>query len=299
MKIGFSSLVCPDWELETIISRAAEMGFDGVELFGLCREMHLPRVPELARDPERVRQKFRDGHIDLICLGTSASLASCQQRVIDGQRAIIAEYLELAAKLECPYVRICAGEIQEYDYQRLALSRVAAEITSLIPLVTHHNVTLLVENGGDFPGSDALWFIIDAAGHPAVQACWSQHRALTIGERPTTSIPRLSGRIGTVHICDAEYDPQGVPTEYKLPGRGQVEVARQIELLKGLGYDGYLIHEWPKASIPSLPEPDKVLPEVAAFLRECVEARQAELTAYKGDKRKPKLATRAPALANE
>ena len=48
-------------------------------------------------------------------------------------------------------------------------------------------------------------------------------------------------------------------------------------------------------SVASLPEPENVLPAVATFLRQCVEATQAELSAYKGDKRKVKLATRLPA----
>ena len=32
MKIGFSSLACPGWDLQTIVARAREYGFDGIEL---------------------------------------------------------------------------------------------------------------------------------------------------------------------------------------------------------------------------------------------------------------------------
>ena len=32
MKLGFTTLGCPDWTVQEIATRAAELGFDGVEL---------------------------------------------------------------------------------------------------------------------------------------------------------------------------------------------------------------------------------------------------------------------------
>ena len=50
--------------------------------------------------------------------------------------------------------------------------------------------------------------------------------------------------------------------------------------------------EWPKLWVDSLPAPESVLPEVAKFLRETIDAKQPILSAYKGDKNAPKLASR-------
>ena len=85
MKIGFSSLACPKWNLETIVANAAKFGFQGVELRGLCGELQLPLVPELARDPEAVCRLFADNHVELVCLGASATLASKSSRVLAEQ----------------------------------------------------------------------------------------------------------------------------------------------------------------------------------------------------------------------
>src|SRR3972149_732466 len=60
MKIGFSSLVCPGWGLRTIVEQASDLGFQGVELRGLRGELHLPLVPELSGQPERVRGLFAE-----------------------------------------------------------------------------------------------------------------------------------------------------------------------------------------------------------------------------------------------
>ena len=72
-------------------------------------------------------------------------------------------------------------------------------------------------------------------------------------------------------------------------------MAKQIELLKGLAYDGYVVFEWPKLWIESLPDADTVLPSVARFLRECVDSQQAVLSAYKNDKNKPRMSARPAA----
>jgi sugar phosphate isomerase/epimerase len=116
---------------------------------------------------------------------------------------------------------------------------------------------------------------------------------MTLRERPTVSIPCLGNKIGLVHVCDAKFDDQGVLIEYKPPGEGDVEIARQIELLRGVGYDGYLVFEWPKASTDALSTADVVLPQVAKFLTERLNEEQSVLSAYKGDKYAPKMASRA------
>lgn len=293
MKIGFSSAVSPGWDLETIVTQAGSIGFDGVELRGLQGEMHLPLVAELAGRPDRVRAMCARNHVELVCLAASATLDSRRPQELARQKQVITEYIELAAELECPYVRLFAGEVQPWDHRRAALARIAEALISLVTVASKHGVTVLLENGGDFPGSDDLWFLIDAVEHLAVRGCWNQCHAMTVGERPTVSLPRLGNKIGMVHLCDAEFDEAGVLLNYKPLGQGHVEVARQIELLRGLVYDRYLIFDWPKLWVAGLAEPETVLPQTATFLRERIAQKQSILSAYKGDKHAPRLAARA------
>ncbi len=76
MKIGFSSLVCPNWDLPTIIDQAAALGFHGFELRGLQGELHLPLSPQLARNPGQVAAMCKEKNVELVCLGSSVTLAS-------------------------------------------------------------------------------------------------------------------------------------------------------------------------------------------------------------------------------
>lgn len=299
MKIGFSSLACPGWDLETIVTSASEMGFDGVELRGLRGELHLPLVPELAGDPRATAAVFRQHGVELVCLASSVTLDSRRREEVARQKGILTEFVELAAKLECRFVRLFAGEVQRLDNHRAALARIAEALRSVAPIASRCGVTLLLENGGDFATSEDIWFLIDAADSPAVRCCWNQCNAKVHLERPTNSIPRLAGKLGMVHVCDATFESAGVLSEYKPPGEGDTEIARQIELLRGVAYDRYLVFEWPAMWVESLSAPEVVLPEVAKYLRERVDHRQPVLTAYKGDKYAPKLATRVSSSGAE
>ena len=299
MKLGFSSLACPEWDLETIAAKASAMGYSGVELHGLQGEWHLPRVPILANHPDQVRRMFQAHKLELVCLSTDATLSSCWRGEVSRQEAAMTEFIELAAGLGCRYVRLEAGAVDWSDNPQLALSRVAQALASLAPSAAARGITLVVENGSTFPGSQELWFVVDAVGHPAVRGCWNQYHAMAIRERPTVSIPRLANRISIVHLCDGAFDDRGALLGQKPLGEGNVDIARQIELLKGIMYDEYLIFEWPKALVGLLPGPEKVLRDALTHLRQLLDAKQSVLSAYKGDKYAPKMASRTATCATQ
>jgi len=293
MKIGFSTLACPNWDLATMVERAAEYGYDGIELRGLSGELHLPIAPDLAGDSDRARGLFSHHQVELVCLGSSVTLDSKKRGEVAGQKATLMEFIELAERIGCPYVRLFAGEIQRWDNRRAALSRIADAVLSLTPLLSRRNVTLLIENGGDFRDSEAMWYLIDAVDHPRVKCCWNQCHAKLIGERPTNSIPRLGNKIGLVHLTDAALDEEGVLLEYRSLGDGDVEIAKQIELLKGIVFDRFVVVEWPRLWTPSLALPETFLPQAATYLRERINEKQVVLSAYKGDKNAPRFAARS------
>jgi sugar phosphate isomerase/epimerase len=180
------------------------------------------------------------------------------------------------------------------------LSRIAKAIRSLVQPATERKVTVLIENGDDFVTSDSLWFVVDAVNHPAVRCCWNQCTALLEAERPTKSIPRLGQKLGLIHLCDGEYKNDHRLLTYTALGEGRAEIAKQIEILKGIAYSGFLMACWPKNRITPLQEPEEALPKAAEYLRKCLNEEQTVLTAYKGDKNAPKFtARRAPSVLRE
>ncbi len=296
MKIGFSTLACPSWDLTTVVAKAGEYGYDGVELRGIKGNLDLTRVPEVSANPGATRQLFASANVELVCLGSSISLDARDRSALARSCEELTEYIDLAAELACPYVRIFVGEAQKGEVREATIARIAESLTGIAPYAGDRKVTILVENVGDFSGSASLWHLCDYASHPAIRACWNICNAVSTCERPTVSIPRLGTKIGMVHICDGVFDEQGYLEQYHVPGEGNVELARAIDLLKGVYFCDYLMFEWPKLWNKSIAPADDVLPRAATFLRGCVDNKQAILSAYKGDKNPAKMEA-APAVS--
>ncbi len=285
IQVGFSSMVCPSWDLETIVLQAAQMGYDGVELRGLNGTFHLPDVPELASDPAAIVSRFADAGVQLVCLGSSASFESPKSQELAKNRRQLIETIELASKLECPFVRVFLGESAGSEH-RGTLGRIASELHELATVAANHGTTILVENGGDFSASEDLWFVVDAVSHPGLRACWNPLNGRFHGEHPTTSIPRLGRHLAAIRVIDGLFDEQEQFLGYEMPGLGDVGFDHVVRLLKGVCFQGWLIFEWPRM-VATLPEPEVALPRVIKYVREQLEQTQQILAAYKGDKNPP------------
>jgi sugar phosphate isomerase/epimerase len=293
MKLGFSSLCCPTWDVRTILEQAVLMGFDGVELRGLQGELHLPLHPELAQNAPAVVEACRAMKVELACLGSSASFGSSRSHEVADQRAQVREYIELARKLDCRFVRVFTGDIPPGSNRYATLGRIAGALSDLVPYAARNQVVLLIENSGDLASSRDLWFLLDTVSMPNLQACWNPINGLSIGEHASLAIPRLGIRTSMVHIADANFSGQ-ILQGYASLGKGTTDLPRTVELLQGIGFDGYLTVEWPRLWKSDLQEPEEFLPEAVAFLREQLSIERVPLTAYKGDKNKPRFAPRGP-----
>ncbi len=299
MKLAFSSIACPTWSLVTMVEKAKEYGYTGIELRGLEGQMYLPLAPQLASNPGKVADLMDATGVGLICLSTSAAFHHRDKETQAKSSKEVRDYIELAEALRCPYVRVFGSEIQKmsfsllgYERRETTLARIVEGLKPLADYAAQRGVTLLIENNGDFVDSVSMWFIVDAVGSPGMRCCWNPLNALAKRERPTVSIPRLSARIGMVHICDGHFENGGF-TGYALPGEGNVELARLVQLLKGVGYQGYLCLDWPKLWQPSLADPDQVLKAATALIQPMIDEQPVALSAYKNDKFAPKMKAQA------
>jgi fatty-acyl-CoA synthase len=287
IKVGFSSMACPEWDLGRIVERAAALGYDGFELRGLRGRNHLPSVPELAGDPGAVKTRLADAGVELVCLASLVHLETASAQLAEENHRELTETIELASKLGCPYVRVILGNAVGGEH-RGTLTRVVAQLRRVAPVATRHGTTILVENGGDFTASEDLWFTVEGVSHPALRGSWNPLAGRLGGERPTRSVPRLGRKIDVFRMADGRFDEAGLFLAHELPGAGDVGLDRAIELLKGVCFQGWLMFEWPQAAA-DLPEPDQVLPKVLEYVRGRLADQQPVLSAYKGDKKPAKF----------
>ncbi|MCB9854468.1 MAG: sugar phosphate isomerase/epimerase [Phycisphaerales bacterium] len=296
MKLAFSSVACPNWNLATMVEKAKEYGYEGIELRGLEGQMHLPLAPQIASNPGKVADLMDATGVSLICLSTSAAFHYQDREQVAKNQAEVRQYIELAGKLRCPFVRVFGSEIPRMKFSLLGferrettMHRIAEALRELAVFAARHKVTLLIENNGDFTDSVSMWYIVDAVDSPGLRCCWNPFNAMTRGERPTRSIPRLGARIGLIHLTDGKFN-DGTFDGFALPGDGNLELHRFVQLLKGIAYRGYICLDWPKLWEPGLAEPDVALSKTAAVLKPMIAEEPVALSAYKGDKFLPKYA---------
>src|SRR4051812_36395527 len=111
MKFGFSTVSCPTWDFDTIVARAKEYGYDGVEIRGFLNESLLTAANVFLSDPAKVRATFDSAGVEICCL--SSSVAMTQNKKGDRQLADdLRRYIDAAQAIRCPIVKIFDTQVK-------------------------------------------------------------------------------------------------------------------------------------------------------------------------------------------
>ncbi|MEO6434601.1 MAG: sugar phosphate isomerase/epimerase family protein [Tepidisphaeraceae bacterium] len=273
MKFAFSTVSCPAWDFETIVARAKEYGYDGVEVRGFLNESILTAANPFLTDPAKIRGLFDATGIEVCCLASSIAMTRDRKgdaRLADNLRT----YIDTAQKLGCSMVKIFDTQVKAgsllMPWRGQSRQTTATALSEwLIPLADYaadRGVVIVVENALSFRNAKEMWNIIDRLNHPSVGVCWDLFNAAVIGEVPAYSVPTLNSRILYTQVKDAKLGPLGAT--YCKIGEGDVKVRDFLRRLRGVGYEGYITVEWEKAWLPNLAEPEEILPHSIAKLRE-------------------------------
>lgn len=266
MKLGVSTLGCPDWTLDEILTRLPGYGYEGVELRGLGPDLDLTQSPAFATPAaaEKTRLAFADAGLVVCGVDTSCSFAdpdpAARARHMDeGRRA-----LDLAAVLGAPTVRVFGGGIGDESERSEAAKRVAAALGELGDHAAQAGTARVVlETHDAFSTGAQVAGVLHQAAHAHVQALWDLHHPFRHGESPAETFAALGPYVEQTHVKDSK--PDGT---YCLLGDGDIPILEMLRLLKGGGYDGWLNLEWEKRWIPALADPAVAFPQYAARLRE-------------------------------
>ena len=271
--IAFSTLGCPAWDWPKILDFAHQHGFSAIELRGLQGNLDLPSNPIFAADRiEQTKKEIRAANLKIANLGSSATLyyedpAKREKELADARR-----FIDLAEKLESPYVRVFGGKAESNKApvpDEATKKRVVAGLRELGAYAAPHNVTVIIESHDHFTSSAALKDVLQAAGSDYVALLWDAHHTFaTSNEEPEFTVKQLGQWIRHTHLKDSV--GTGEDRKYVLTGRGTVPVARQIKALQSIGYKGYYCFEWEKMWHPDLEDPEIALADYARVVGQCL-----------------------------
>jgi len=271
MKLCVSTLGCPDWSLDELLSCAEENGYEAVELRGLQDEMFLPQAPEFApSNVEATKSRFERAGCAVACLGASARFTPQEPNVRREMLDEVTAYADLAVALGAPMVRVFGGNIPEGVSRADCLKYAGEALRQAGEIAAERGVKLVLETHDAFSSGEQVAELLRAADSPAVGSLWDIHHPYRQGESLETTMEHLRSTLLHTHLKDSVED--GDKRRYTLLGEGDIPVLEALQLLKDEGYDGYLSLEWEKRWHAEIADPEVVFPHYAKKMRELLAA---------------------------
>lgn len=275
--ITFSTLACPSWPIETVIAKASEFGYDGIEWRGGPQGHVNPAMPT----PQKValRQMCSDAGLMAIAVTAYTSFVSSSAEERQANVDEVRSYADLAAELGAHYVRVFLGELPEGAKPDASMHE---NIAGCLNVASEHalsvGVRIAIEPHDDFARSSAVAPVLNRTqSHSAPQVIWDIGNAFAAGEEPLEGFELLKDRLAYVQIKDGKRRE----TKWQLCplGQGDVPLGQAFELLSANGYEGALSVEWEYAWHPELDPPETALPAALRAVRNLLaEIRSSQTT---------------------
>jgi sugar phosphate isomerase/epimerase len=272
MKLAFSTLGCPQWELEGIAQAAHAYGYTAVELRAIGGDLDLLNRPEFQPG---VVQTTRDWlavqNLSICCVDTSCTFDSPEA---DGRRKqveVAIRYAELAAALGAPLIRVFPDKIP-LGVTREETRDHIVECLRQVAQGGPAGVRVALETHGDFARCYMAAEIMRLADHPSVALIWDVANSVAAGDSIEESAREVRPYLAHVHLRDARAVNGKEHWLPVLAGRGAISFIDAVNVLRRLEYNGYISFEWEKYWHPEIEEPEVALPdfiEAMKAIQEC------------------------------
>jgi sugar phosphate isomerase/epimerase len=297
-RISFSTLACPDWPWEAIARRAAEYGYNGVEVRLIERETDLLKRREFAEDTIAANlDLLESGGLAVCGLASSVRFDYLEREEREAQMAIGKLYIDLANRLGAEFIRVFGDVLPAEDEpaaRHQVIRNIAAGLDALAEYSDLHSygVDVLIETHGDFADSELLLELLVHVRHPRVGVLWDTHHPWRFfGEPVAETYARLQRWIRHTHWKDSQVVTEVTEktaaewaaaaearsinrghreASYVMFGTGEFPAAETMNLLVSGGYTGWCSLEWEKAWHPNLADPEVALPPFPAALKKLV-----------------------------
>lgn len=270
MKLCGHTMGTPHLDAFQAIDFFARVGLDAIELicdpYFHCSLTH-QAAPSLRKE---VRSRAAAAGIRVGCLTPYVKdYAVTDARRREAAVATMKRYVELAADLSCPNIRVLAGheapEAERSDY----LPRLVDSLRTLGDVAKEAGVTLVIENHMDTMAVTARQTVevVNAVNHPALGILYDQPNLMVCKAEPfEEAFPLQAPYIRHVHVKDyVLLHGRKVAT---VLGAGLVPWPQILPLLHRAGYAGFLTLEYEMRWFPTeIPSPEVGFVEGAKYLR--------------------------------
>ena len=264
MKVAFSTLGCPEWSWSEILATAKDLGFDGIEVRGIGKELYAPAAGPFSEDSiDATKERLASLKLEIPLLSSSCCLSE-KDRVEKNMKEAM-EYVDLAQKLGVPYVRVL-GDREPCPGTDADFMLVFENVAAISQYAESRGVAILLETNGIFAKSGNIASLMEKSARKNLGVLWDVHHPYRFFNEPVeTTFGVLKDYVRFVHIKDSALE--GGKIRYKMMGHGDVPVEDALKLLKKNRFEGYVSLEWVKRWCMDLEDPWIVYPHFVDYVR--------------------------------
>jgi sugar phosphate isomerase/epimerase len=164
MKISFSTLACPSWNIQTAIELAHTLGYDGLELRFIENSDRLWELPAFhGGGLKETCDRLASAGLVIPCVDTScffhSPVAAQRRQSLEMGRSMVG----LAAALKAPGIRVFGDRVQPGADLPSTAAWVAEGIHQLAEFARPAGVEIWLENHGNFAPAAATMSVLRAA----------------------------------------------------------------------------------------------------------------------------------------
>jgi len=268
MKLAFTTLGCPNWDLSTIVKRAVEYGYNGVDFRGYLADVDLRQSPIFAPgEIRRTAQTVRGAGLAIPALSSGARMFDATPGARAASLDEMKAYAELARETGAGIVRIFGGALNGTPLED-ALAVAGETLCHASDIAQQAGILFAVETHDDWVATPPLARALEQAGFPgSVAFLWDVHHPCRVArETPETTFANIGKHVRYTHWKDSATTPGGGHALCRF-GQGDIPLKKIYEVLTAGGYDGWHTFEWEKRWVPALPEPEIAYPDFVRVMR--------------------------------
>jgi sugar phosphate isomerase/epimerase len=265
-RLGFSTIACPDYDVDQVIALAKANALAGIEIRHLRGTVDLASLPELS--PGKIaetRRRFEEAGIEVVGIDTSVRMNSLDKAVRDKELESARINLAIAEGLGAKYLRVFGGPIPADQDREQTIDAIAIGLGQVADLTYARGIVSLLETHDHFSTSRSILDLYARGASNNLGVLWDILHTYRHGESAEHTWAQFGPRIKHVHVKDSvKASADGF--DFALLGEGNVPVNSFIELLKRVGYDACVHFEWEKGWHPEIAEPEVAIPHFARFM---------------------------------
>ncbi|MDO4730945.1 MAG: TIM barrel protein, partial [Clostridia bacterium] len=207
MKKAFSTLGCPTWSFNEIVSVAKDIGMNGIEIRGLGYQMYAPALSIFSeRNIDKTISVLKRTGIEIPMLTTS-----CDLSVSDFENCLneANDYINLAKKIGTPYIRIMCQNSAKPG-KDIDIDLIAKRYKEICNIAKDTTVTPLIETNSHLANSDKMLEFLAKADCENMGVLWDFHHPYRFfNESIEYTFNNLSKYIKYVHFKDSVMKDDG------------------------------------------------------------------------------------------